>query len=39
LAIDATPASAWLATVMNSTLKPLIQAAKTINNRAKAILR
>lgn len=30
---------AWLATAMNSTLKPLIKAAKTINNRAKGILR
>jgi transposase len=29
----------WIATAMNSTLKPLVKAAKTINNRAKGILR
>jgi transposase len=29
----------WIATAMNSKLKPLIRAAKTINNRARGILR
>jgi transposase len=29
----------WIATAMNSTLKPLIKAAKSINNRARGILR
>lgn len=29
----------WIATAMNSQLKPLVKAAKTINNRAKGILR
>ena len=29
----------WIATAMNSTLKPLIKAAKTIKNRSKGILR
>jgi transposase len=29
----------WIATAMNSTLKPRVKAAKSINNRAKDILR